>query len=97
MAVSLIIVFIYGSLFWGILPVKTNVSWESHLLGAMNGLVFAVLYRKSAVPDKKEKIDEEDDEDDLPPGELPYWNYTNHSGLENIPGRENMQEPFEDK
>lgn len=83
MAVSLIIVFIYGSLFWGILPVKTNVSWESHLLGAINGLAFAFIYRKTAIPDKKELREEDDDDDEdagLPPEEQPYWHYSNHTG-----------------
>ena len=32
---SLLIVFLYGSMFWGMFPfsVKENVSWESHLMG----------------------------------------------------------------
>ena len=46
-ALSLLIVFLYGSMIWGIFPgVYKNVSWESHMLGFFSGLVLAVLYRK---------------------------------------------------
>jgi len=44
---SLLIVFLYGSMVWGLFPdVYRDVSWESHLLGFVAGIVLAVLYRK---------------------------------------------------
>ncbi|WP_255518151.1 rhomboid family intramembrane serine protease [Fulvivirga sp. M361] len=42
-----IVLFIYGSIFYGVLPAGNNVSWESHLFGALIGVVFASLYRKA--------------------------------------------------
>ncbi len=36
--ISIIILVLYGSLVYGILPVQTGVSWESHLLGAIVGI-----------------------------------------------------------
>lgn len=45
-AISLFVVFVYGSMFWGIFPQKENVSWEGHFSGMAIGLVLAVLYRK---------------------------------------------------
>src|SRR5664280_979630 len=46
-ALSLLIVFLYGSMVWGLFPgVYKNVSWESHMLGFFSGVVLAVLYRK---------------------------------------------------
>jgi membrane associated rhomboid family serine protease len=46
-ALSLLIVFLYGSMVWGIFPgVYRNVSWESHMLGFFSGVVLAVVYRK---------------------------------------------------
>jgi membrane associated rhomboid family serine protease len=46
-ALSLLIVFLYGSMVWGIFPnVYKNVSWESHMLGFFSGLILALWYRK---------------------------------------------------
>lgn len=45
-ALSLVIVFLYGSLIWYIFPVKEEISWEGHLSGFLVGLFFAVFYRK---------------------------------------------------
>jgi len=46
-ALSLLIVFLYGSMVWGIFPdIYKNVSWESHMLGFISGIILAVAYRK---------------------------------------------------
>jgi membrane associated rhomboid family serine protease len=46
-ALSLLIVFLYGSMVWGIFPdIYRNVSWESHMLGFISGIILAVRYRK---------------------------------------------------
>jgi membrane associated rhomboid family serine protease len=46
-ALSLLIVFLYGSMVWGIFPnIYRNVSWESHMLGFISGIILAVAYRK---------------------------------------------------
>ncbi|MCX6330166.1 MAG: rhomboid family intramembrane serine protease [Bacteroidia bacterium] len=46
-ALSLLIVFLYGQMVWGIFPgIYKNVSWESHMLGVFSGIVLAVWYRK---------------------------------------------------
>jgi len=53
MALSLLVVFLYGSMVWGMFPlVDIHVSWESHMLGAGAGLIMAVLYRKKG-PQRK--------------------------------------------
>lgn len=46
MAISFLVVFLYGSLAWGILPIDPAQSWESHLSGSIAGLFAAVYYRK---------------------------------------------------
>jgi membrane associated rhomboid family serine protease len=63
LGLSLVLVFAYGTMIWGVFPVETNVSWESHLIGAIVGGVFAFLYRKKGIP--PEKYDWEDEEDDI--------------------------------
>jgi membrane associated rhomboid family serine protease len=46
-ALSLLIVFLYGSMVWGIFPgIYKNVSWESHMLGFFSGVILAIRYRK---------------------------------------------------
>ena len=51
MALSLVVVFIYGSLVWYIFPLKQNMSWDGHLSGFLIGFLFA-LYFKQNVPKK---------------------------------------------
>lgn len=42
---SLIILFVYSGMFYGVLPNQPGVSWESHLLGGMVGILTAWLLR----------------------------------------------------
>ncbi len=50
MAFSLVIIFLYGSMFWGIFPVDEKISWEGHLFGALTGTLTAYFYaRKNRV------------------------------------------------
>ncbi len=62
LAISLIVVFLYGGLVWGIFPVRETISWESHLLGGIAGLILSV-YFKEYGPVRR-KIENGEDEDD---------------------------------
>lgn len=67
MALSLAVVFFYGSLIWYVFPIEAGISWEGHLGGFLTGLVLSVLYRKKLETPKKyewekEDFDESDDE-----------------------------------
>ncbi len=44
-SVSLLVGFLYGSMIWGVLPIRAHVSWEMHLTGAIFGVALAFLYR----------------------------------------------------
>lgn len=48
-ALSLIVIFLYGSMVWYILPIKEGMSWEGHLSGFIVGTVMALLYRKIGI------------------------------------------------
>jgi len=39
--ISVVVMVMYGGIFYGVLPVNSHVSWESHLAGAIVGLVSA--------------------------------------------------------
>lgn len=45
MVVSALVVFLYGSIMWGIFPLKSEISWEGHLFGALAGVLVAYNYR----------------------------------------------------
>jgi len=59
LTISMIVALFYGGLFWGIFPVKPEISWESHLWGGISGLGLAILYRKNAPSDQLPAEDEE--------------------------------------
>ncbi|MBK8580360.1 MAG: rhomboid family intramembrane serine protease [Flavobacteriales bacterium] len=68
MAVSLIVVFLYGSMWWGILPIQPGVSWESHLFGGIVGSIMAWFYRKvppAHVPPPRVYDDEEEEDGEV--------------------------------
>lgn len=59
-ALSLVVVFIYGSLLWYIFPVKDGISWEGHLSGFITGLFFAAVFRSNVPIQKKYDWERED-------------------------------------
>lgn len=68
MAISLLVVFLYGSMVWGILPIRDRISWESHLMGSISGILLAIYFRKFGPQRKKylweiePELDEEADD-----------------------------------
>lgn len=68
-AVSLIVVFIYGSMIWGIFPQEARISWEGHMSGLLAGIMCALYYRNykleygvAATPDTKKFISKKEAE-----------------------------------
>lgn len=76
--ISLVVVFLYGSLVWGLYPkyaIENNISWEGHLSGFVMGIVLAFFYKNEG-PQREDYIWEDDDEtDDVVDNtnEKPYW------------------------
>lgn len=62
MAISFVIVFLYGGMVWGIFPLRENISWESHLMGGVAGFILAIYYKDHG-PQRK-RFDWEFEEDD---------------------------------
>ena len=65
-ALSLLIVFLYGSMIWYTLPIEKGISWEGHMSGLITGLLFALFFKKQVAKPKKyiweqENYNEEDD------------------------------------
>lgn len=82
MALSLIVVFLYGGFIWGVFPQffpQQNISWESHLSGMIAGLILAIFYRSEG-PQRKTyswetelEAEESDSDNGTGPSEKPYW------------------------
>jgi len=62
LTLSVVVVFLYGGLVWGLLPIRPEISWEGHLSGAISGIVLAIYYRKYVI--RREKFDWEIEEDE---------------------------------
>jgi membrane associated rhomboid family serine protease len=65
LAISLLVVFLYGSMVWGIFPYNASISWEAHFSGAMTGFILSFIYRNEGPPVKKPEWEEEDEEDNI--------------------------------
>lgn len=66
MALSMLVVFLYGGLIWGVFPIVERLSWESHLWGGLAGVAMAFLHRSipPAVSDPKPSFADEEDSDE---------------------------------
>ena len=87
MAFSLLVVFLYGGLVWGVIPdfyPGKNISWESHLLGGLAGIVLAFAYRGEGPQRKVYHWDESDEEFEYIEEDLPLQVETEESSDENI-------------
>ena len=45
-AASLLVAFMYGTLVWGVLPIRVAVSWETHLAAALIGVSMAFMLKQ---------------------------------------------------
>lgn len=62
-AISLLVVFWYSGMVWGILPFDFEVSFEAHLTGAISGLVLALVYRDQGPEPERSELDDEEEEE----------------------------------
>lgn len=76
LAISLLTVFLYGGMIWGIFPLDTKISWESHLFGGITGMILAFMYAEKG-PRTEEKVWEEEPDDN------PYWEVNEQDDPEN--------------
>ena len=75
-ALSLVVVFIYGSMIWYIFPVKDGISWEGHLAGFLTGLLLA-LFLKVKTPEIKKYEWEQEEYDE---GNDPFLRHFDEHG-----------------
>ena len=69
MGLSLLVVFLYGEMVWGLFPgFLQNISWESHMLGAVAGLILALWYRREGPQRPVPFYEQEEAEENEEPG-----------------------------
>ena len=67
MVLTLLVAFLYGGLIWGLFPQlfpNQPISWESHLMGLLAGIVLAFYYRNQGPQRKPWDWGDEDENDD---------------------------------
>ncbi|MCP1727767.1 membrane associated rhomboid family serine protease [Natronospira proteinivora] len=71
-ALALLVFFLYGGMIWGVLPQGPGVSFESHLFGALCGILAAIFLRHHdpLPPRKRYAWEYEEEEDEAFPGEV---------------------------
>lgn len=77
-AASLMVVMLYGSLAWGVLPIQPRMSWETHLAAAMIGVLTALWLRRLDIPPRKRY--EWEDEPEQPEEDPPWWREVEQGG-----------------
>ncbi|HMZ88979.1 MAG TPA: rhomboid family intramembrane serine protease [Chitinophagales bacterium] len=68
-ALSLFVVFLYGSIVWGMFPIDFKISWEGHAMGAVCGFVAAFYFRNVDRPAPIILEDDPEDDDEMIPHE----------------------------
>jgi len=91
-ALSLLIVFLYGSMIWYAIPLEKGISWEGHLSGLITGLLFALFFKKEIAKPKKyawEQAGYNEDED-------PFLKHFDEDGnfIEQTEPKENQEPPI---
>jgi membrane associated rhomboid family serine protease len=76
-AASILVAFLYGAMVWGVLPLKTGVSWETHLAAAVIGVTLAFVLRARDVPPRKRYSWEDEPEEDIAADAPAFENYEN--------------------
>jgi membrane associated rhomboid family serine protease len=84
--ISLVVLIFYNGLVWGVFPIDESVSWESHLLGSLAGIICAWFFRSEGPKREQyswetEPEDPEDHGDEEEEGE----EETGENGFQELP------------
>ncbi|MEI6455540.1 MAG: rhomboid family intramembrane serine protease [bacterium] len=77
MVITLLVTFLYGGLIWGVFPQffpSKPISWESHMMGLLAGLILAFYFRKAGPQQKTYEWEEEEEDGNDEDAEDPEMN-----------------------
>jgi membrane associated rhomboid family serine protease len=63
LTISLIVIFLYGSLIWGLFPLVEGISWDGHLMGAASGIILSFIFHRKGPPRQRFEWEDESDDD----------------------------------
>lgn len=71
-ALSLLVIFVYGSMIWGVFPLDVKISWEGHLSGLAWGVLLSFFFKHKGPSVVKVPLDEDDSRNEMLYGK-DYW------------------------
>lgn len=91
MALSLLVVFLYGSMVWYVLPVDDKISWEGHLSGAIAGFFLSLFFKNEVLQPVRYSWEREEYRED----EDPFMKHFDEDGnfIEKLPEEEDLSSP----
>ena len=94
-ALSLIVVFLYGGMLWFVTPVDPGISWEGHLSGLLTGLAFSLIYKKKIAQTPKFEWEKESYKEE----EDPFMKHFDKDGnfIERLPEEEEPENKSSDE
>jgi membrane associated rhomboid family serine protease len=84
-SLSLLVIFLYGSLIWGVFPLDPQISWEGHFFGFLTGVILAVVFRKAPPQPQKYFYELQEELGIEEEYEYPYWLENTNTENENQP------------
>lgn len=82
LALSLFVTFLYGGTVWGMLPLSNGISWESHLLGAIAGIITAYNFRKEGPQARKYDLGDDEENEKIDVSGEQLFDYTDIEDVE---------------
>jgi len=80
-AISFLVVFLYGGIIWGMFPIDLQQSWEGHLTGFLAGTILAYFYKKELKQSYLPEVIIEDEDDENDDDEDAYWKSNDTSSI----------------
>ena len=83
LAISMAVFVLYGGMIYGVFPVEPHVSWESHLMGLLSGIILAFFFRKQPIY-VGDDLDEGSEDEPENENNIPYFTNGDNSSDKDV-------------